>query len=362
MLAYFLQFWDLEDSNLPYEDFIRLFGTIGCFECESLFEIFDHNGGTIGISSSSPLFTALRRLRDRRANPDHFQLLLSHTLEVDATQHTGATLLAIAPDYVHHSQIGSVARALLHAGADARSTDKQGCGILWHYCSSFSGCRGFLSDEKSEESIVNLLVELIAQGASPSGSKTWSPTDLALAPTFWVLWCRALETAGIDIESLLKHDDEAQGLQSPSSQDVGELLGDLTSPRVASSEILCDNRLHGICERCEEGIGPYYFRPPFDIYFHFIAPATKRHQAVYRHPNGLPCSNYFSVNTCARKDHRMNGTPIQTKEARSIRKWAAYRLWKDGYLNTPEHAEFWAADVITQEALDSFDYLSAVRL
>lgn len=361
-LTCFLKCWDLGDNTLPFEDFIRLFGANGCFAYELLVKRMDYSGRTIVVFSCSPLFTALRRLRDRRANPDHFRILLNHTSEVNPIRGTGTMLLEIAANNVHYSKIGSVVRALLYAGADARSTDIQGSGVLSYYCRSLSSCRGYLSDGKAEESIVELLVELIAHGASPSGWKASLPTDLALAPAFWGLWCRALETAGIDIEGLLKNDDGVLGLQSPSAQDVEELLGDITSPHLVTSEFLVDNRPQGICNLCEGGIGPCYFRPPFDLFSRYVTPANRKHRVMCRHQDGLPCSNYISANTCTRIDHDMDGFPDLTATSISVRKWAAYRLWRDGYLDTPEQAEFWATDVKTREASTSFDYLSAIRL
>ncbi|OJD40623.1 uncharacterized protein BKCO1_1000608 [Diplodia corticola] len=360
-LDIFIGHWDLADEDVHFEDYIRLFATSGCFECDQMNELFNSLAEPLGFFPSPPQFGVVSNLEKPMANPNRFQFLLNHILDIQEVGTYGQTLLIECAD-THFSNMVPLGRLMLQAGVDVRSFSRHGQGVLHHYlhrlsCCGFSTLRGQFAED-----MVLFLQELLSRGASPRDAGVTSPTETALTPAAWVVWCQALDRSGIDIEDLLRAEDELNGLQPPSAEDVEELVGDIAGPNLVAPELLSDERPQGTCLRCEAGLQPVYYRPPFDSMFGLLIESFHSHETRTRHRNGLPCSNLFGVDSCVYGDHDEGGGAILYTTQLSERKWAAYRLWKDGWLATPEGAEFWATDVMTQEAFDSFHHLSAIRL
>lgn len=313
----------------------------------------------------SPLRMAFDEFRAKKVDTDHFRLLLAQTQDVDEVDLEGVTLLELASG-LHASNVVPFARVLLHAGAN-RGIKNNGGGDSRSYVGTvrdFQHAAGLWRRLEKRQGMVQLLVEFIARGASPYGSwQDCSPTDFAaLSPAALGLWFQVLEKAGIDIEEVLQNDDQCQGLRSPDSDEVEWVLGDVTSPHLVSPDLLCDTRPPLLCQRCGLGNGPFYYRPPFDMALSTINPELKNHTIWYRHDNGISCDNIGSREACTKGPHDSLGAVTVYVTYLSVRRWAGYWLWRNGYLENSEDAEFWATNVITQEALDSFDHLSALRL
>lgn len=295
-------------------------------------------------------------------NEDQLQALIAQVLDINECQYNGTTLLMEATK-THSSNMVRLVKKLLQANVDVRAVENDGRSILYHLCYRLSSCRAYIANGKEQEDVLLLLQELISQGAPVQGpGSDYSPTEMALIPAIWVLWCQALDRSGVDIEDLLREEDELSGCRTPSSKDIQELIGDIAGPKTVAPEILLDERLQGTCDLCEGSVGPVYYRPPFDLYYRIITTEAPTHHSFNRHEDGLACGNAIHENSCMRDDHEYDGDPLISSKSRSIRKWAALWLWKNGWLHTPEDAEYWATDVVTQEGLDSFGHLSAIRL
>lgn len=270
----------------------------------------------------SPLRNEFEEFRAKKVDPDHFRLLLAQTQDVDEVDHEGVTLLEFAST-LHSPNVVPFARVLLDAGANRGIKNNGRFKILWRYCEGLSACRWLLATTREEtEGMVQLLVELIDRGASPYGSwQDSSPTNFAaLSPAALVLWSKVLEKAEVDIEEVLRNDDQCQGLRSPDSGEVEWVLGDVTSPHLVSPHLLCDTQPPLLCQRCGLGNGPFYYRPPFDVALFTINPELGNHTILYRHDNGLSCDNIGSREACTKGSHDSLGAVAVSATYLSVRR------------------------------------------
>lgn len=359
----FFQHWDTEACQVPYAELIRLFEKYGCFDCEILVTAYDISGRVDGSYTQPPMFSACNDiLACQTVNEDQIQALIAQVPDINERQYNGETLLMEATNTKSSNMIRLMEK-LLKANADVRAIEDGGRSILFHLCYRLSSCRDYVANGKEQEDVVILLQELISRGAPVQQTSGYcSPTEMALTPVAWVLWCQALERSGVDIEDLLREEDEANICRSPSSEDIQELMGDITGPKIVDSEHLLDERPQTTCNLCGGGVGPVYYRPPFNLYYRIINVQLAAHESFNRHEDGLACRNAIHENSCMRYGHNSDGDPLIFWESLSIRKWAALWLWRNGWLPTPEDAEDWATDVITEEALESFGHLSAIRV
>lgn len=104
---------------------------------------------------------------------------------------------------LHDEELIPGAKTLLKANSDALFVELvflDGC--LHKLLTRLSACNDYRMDENEAQSIVDLL----KRGCNPcllnDGERT--PSDYALSPTAWPLWCKALERTGFDVAGIIQ--------------------------------------------------------------------------------------------------------------------------------------------------------------
>jgi hypothetical protein len=196
-----------------------------------------------------------------------------------------------------------------------------------------------------------LLVRLLGAGCDPKlqDKDDCTPTDMAVSPTAWVLWCEAVHAAGLDMKNVLAQDDELHNVVHPAGALDSKYRRVLcTSPPSWSLESQPTNENMDGNPCCEYCTLPEHWtrsRPPFDRTGSYMVDMAdySTHAVFSNHRDGTFCQNGVGWGSCKNSCHIIYGeTTYWTKKAISWRKHVAFRLWSDGFLRTPCAAYTWA--------------------
>ena len=246
-----------------------------------------------------------------------FQMLIQHDCDLEYRSVAGLTPLLSVLDRANDSGLVSLSNLLLDAEANrlSASTTRQACWV-----------QQILHEFSRAKEFTTLLVTLLRKGCAVSlqSGHGFSPSDLALFPTTWVLWCDALREVGLDVTSVLKEEDIGRGVCYSDSEEIasGYMTSFVKTVRedsiMADSEFICI-----ICNQRENFSGAR--RPPFEIWrsvlFEQKGTTLARHIAAPAKHLGLNNLSY--------------GTSRNIWTELSWRKLLAYRLWRDGTLSSP---------------------------
>lgn len=284
--------------------------------------------------------------------------------EVDSDGFTPLILASIA---VPHADLVKVLRLLLNAGADAVAVQNQGQNVLQKLVQKLSSCYFSPLVLHKPEEIVDVLVRLIQSGAKPDlGTEhSWTPFESALMPASFTLWCQSLCRVELDIRNLLEHEDSVATIPTPDFAQTDDALGEPHQPRILTEYGIGKEKFDFACPLCGQTEWNRAFRFPFDIFQSSNFGDYGYHTLIHNHNDGQLCRNWSESPSCTHHEHisypgRL--TPVIFAKDMSIRKWAAYQLWQDGFLNTPKEALEWASNVMTQEAYDSWGHLALIWL
>lgn len=264
------------------------------------------------------------------------QMLLQHGCDLEDRNVEGSTPLLSALCRVPDPQLVSLANLLLSAGADPLAVDFENDGCLHLLLRRLSACNNFCMSSIKAKGYTDLLVTLLRKGCSTflRNDIGYTPIDLALSPTAWVLWCDALREAGLEVERVLKEDDIVHGVSHSESDivDKGYSTG-LVKNLAIFEKNYCVTYSHRACYLCSQGtITAWARRPPFD---YLESPQSKpENLAIAGHILREP--TYFGP------ENDRNGELERFWAALSWRKHLAYRLWHDGTLDSPYNAQMWA--------------------
>jgi hypothetical protein len=81
--------------------------------------------------------------------------------------------------------------------------------------------QNYLADKnataESTQPLKTLMIQLINSECDPNllDDDGLTPSDIALSPVAWVIWCEVVQAAGLDVLSVLERDDELQGIILP---------------------------------------------------------------------------------------------------------------------------------------------------
>ena len=202
---------------------------------------------------------------------EKIQMLLQHGCELEEQDAQGSTPLLHALYFVPDPELVSITNLLLKAGANPFAVNHLGQGCLHHLLDRLSACTKYDTRVTEARAITDLLITLLKKGCSPhlQTNGGYTPSDYALSPTGWALWCNALRETGFNIATVLEQDDIDAGVSYSDSDEIGRLYNAALArkkqrlaeePESITAEIRC--------YRCTQGFKSW---PPFDFLGSFSA-------------------------------------------------------------------------------------------
>lgn len=293
--------------------------------------------------------------------------ILQETYDLEERDGFGRTPLLASLDSIQRNQIPEVVHMLLQAGADPLAVDSGGCGILHFIFRTSSACNNASMPTVTFNSFKDLVVRLLRAGCDPSlqDEEGRTPSDTALSPAAWVLWCESVHAAGLEMSKILLRDDELQGVHHRQSttrhpgyieEKYQRIL--LTFPpmwHLDTDFVVRDaNEELDVCERCNLPDHWMSSRPPFDTASSYSVKngGTMYHAFFSNHRDGSFCENVIQWGSCKNPGHIRHGevTNWSWKEL-SWRKHVAYKLWSNGIWRNPREAYTWASGLSPAEEI-----------
>ncbi|KAH0542950.1 hypothetical protein FGG08_002719 [Glutinoglossum americanum] len=315
---------------------------------------FNSMGQDNGEHPLGILHTILSTLPESLSDTHIYQplkLLLLDGCDPEQKDGFGRTPLLSCIENVCRGALPAVVDMLLKAGADPLTTGNGDEGMLHSLLRSLSACNDESMEPAEVKSITNVIVTLLRAGCDPNLLDEFSdtPSDKALSPVAWVLWCDALRLAGMDIESVLLEDDSYHS--TPQSQaSLKRKFGKAVASTFTfdswidepSSDYFGSNP--GACGLCGRHTKWQRRRQPFDCFGSYLIQIGDGpgHAVFANHRDGGPCGSPFVWDSCDHRDHR--GRDWSRHEI-SWRKHVAHWLWRDGTLNSPLAAYRWATGI-----------------
>lgn len=314
------------------------------------------------------LFYAIRIFTSR--NYSDKLPILTHLIHADADLEDpglfgDTAILSAARSY--HTQLAPVMRPLLQAGANVRAVDEDGLGVFHLLFSTLAACNVSEMREEEVEDVVDICRELLQRGADPELTNEWGLTaaECALQPVAWVVWCRALSRGNAGVAEVSSAGYGEGRRRSAPDLEGYAVLEKAYGPAIVDMDVFEKEfeYLDAVCLVCDSPASWRFQRYPFDAFSAYSFPKNEHHLLLDNHGDGTRCSNYEMPGSCSRNDeHGKNGLPYRfDDEGFDGRKWVAYKLWDEGFLNTPREAQEWAENVMTQEAFDSWGHLAYLR-
>jgi len=285
------------------------------------------------------------------------QLLLNHNCDLEARNFHGNTVLLAAVSLVSSDELVPVATALVNAGANPLAISPRGWSVLHGLLWRLSACNQYDMTGDEAEGVSKLLELLLQRGCNPiqPDADGCSPSDLALSPVCWSLWCGALERAGFSVASIVREDSILKcgthleiDIQSRFLQikDVAPQPTPLPRDNDQSGNN-DENDVTQKCYRCHRTTDWEPRCPPFDVFGSYLMRLPGRpsiHRFSPDHNDGQPCLDALGTGPCEHVNHQ-DGPVREHSLGLSWRKQLAYELWRDGMLASPLQAYQWAKNV-----------------
>lgn len=296
-------------------------------------------------------------------------LILTYLIYADADLEDpgpfGETALLSAAK-MHCTQLAPVMRPLLRAGANVQAVDEIGQGVYHLLFARLAACNASEMGEEEVEDVIEICQELLQRGADPELTNDLGSTvaELALRPVGWVVWCRALSRGNAGVAEVSSAGYSEDRRRSASNLEEYAVLEKAYGPAIVDMDVFEKEfeDLDAVCRICHRPASCRFQRYPFDTFSALISKEVQEHLWGYNHRDGTNCSNYELPGSCSRDDdHDYNGFPYISSEEYRIRTRVAYKLWEEGFLDTPREAREWAENVMTQEAFDSWGHLAYIR-
>ncbi|OCK82413.1 hypothetical protein K432DRAFT_424190 [Lepidopterella palustris CBS 459.81] len=290
------------------------------------------------------------------------QLLLHHECDLEERNFHSNTVLLAAISLVGSKELVPVTRALLKAGANPLIISARGWGALHGLLWRLSACNHYDMTNSEFVAITDIVVQLLRNGCNPLllDADGCSPSDMALSPTTWLIWCQALEKAGFNVASTIREDS----MYKCGSHLEGEIEHRFLQPITVTNEptrsflqrhdsgiipetINRENDLTEKCYRCHRSTDWEPRCPPFDVFGSYLMHLPGRpsiHRFSPDHSNGQACLDAFGKGPCVHTEHS-DGPVREHALGLSWRKQLAYQLWRDGVLKEPRQSQTWATDL-----------------
>jgi hypothetical protein len=272
---------------------------------------------------------------------DSLELLLQHGADLGERNGWGRTPLHTAAFQVCLNALPQVIALLLKYGADPRIHDGDGEGILHRLFSTLSGCDTASMAASWREEMVQLVIQLLQAGCDPNFSINdgWTPSDNALTPFSWAIWCESLTKSGLDVSKVIQKDDRQDGLvwlDNEITEKYNSVVGENRSSVKDFSKHERVDTNQNPCRICNTRCLWQRRHEPFDLLGSYLSSDRHYHKQLQNHAGGQFCLNYLSETSCTHLDHEDGYPPWPSAQDLSWRKHVAYRLWRDnalGYLS-----------------------------
>ena len=275
---------------------------------------------------------------------EKFQMLLQHGCDLEEQNVHGSTPflhgLAVVPD----PELVSVTSLLLKAAANPFAVTARGEGCLHILLVRLSACNKYDMRVTEAKAITDLLVTLLRKGCSPhlQSRGGYTPSDIALSPTAWVLWCNALRKSGIDLARVLKQDDIDARVSYSDYDEINRIYKAALASKVQRAAEEPESITPLIqCLECKRGSNSWHLRPPFDYF----------ERCVFARDGEALRLHVSREKTNGTANDPPDCIPPSKGTEYSWRKHIASRLWRDGILSSPYEAQMWATGNQEQESM-----------
>lgn len=341
---------DVEAINFALRLFIQHCGT----DTGVALRHYTHLGHSVGESFTPVIQHAMGQFHDLGVQTFLFlpvRQLLANECDIEEVDVFGRSALLSCVEDVKRNHLAEMIDLLLQFGANPHAVDYGEAGILHFILRTTSACNRAHTQQSIFLPVKDIVVKLLLRGCDPNAidEDHHTPSDMALSSSAWLLWCDALQTAGLAPENVLREDDRIHNVVidnaalhrkykewvecSPSRwEDVGD---ELPQPE----------RIGPVCAYCQFPDEWTRTRAPFDYQgTHLVRMGDKfTHASFPNHTDGSQCRNGSNWKSCSRRSHRSDGGfPHWSWKSLGIRKHVAYRLWKDRVLLNPSQAYTWA--------------------
>jgi hypothetical protein len=277
--------------------------------------------------------------------------LLTSECDLEEVDGFGRSALLASVEGVKRSHLAEMVDLFLQFGANLHAVDDGDAGILHYILRTTSACNRAHTRQAIFQSIKDIVVKLLLRGCNPNAvdENDHTPSDLALSSSAWLLWCDALEAAGLAPDGVLRDDDRIHNVMLDNAlldRKYSEWLESLP-PRwqVVSDEPSQPEQGLPVCSYCQFPDEWTQSRAPFDRNGTYLVQMGNSftHASFVNHTDGSSCGNGKKSMSCRRKCHRKDGgVAYWSLESLSIRKHIANRLWKNRVLANPAQAYVWA--------------------
>lgn len=277
--------------------------------------------------------------------------LLAYGCNLEETDGFGRTLLLASVEGVKRSHFAEIANSILQFGADPLAIDNGDAGMLHYILRTNSACNKAHTQQELFQPIEALLTKLLLAGCSANAvdENNQTPSDLALSPSAWVIWCNALCSVGLQPYEIILEDDRIKGISPNTKYLERKYQQILQSPpakwAVKGQQALQLREDPPICAYCCLSDDWVPTRLPFDFFGSYVIKMEDRftHAAFVNHRDGSFCKNGRKRLSCHRRSHRKDGEcSYWSEKSLSMRKHVAYRLWENKIMSTPCEAYSWA--------------------
>lgn len=273
--------------------------------------------------------------------------LLAEGSDLEETDGFGRTALLASVEGVKRSHFVELANMLLNFKAVPSAVDNGDAGILHYILRTTSACNKAHTQLELFQRIQALLRKLLSLNCDPNAvdENGLTPSDLALSPSAWVLWCNALDAAGFKPHEILLKDDHIKGIAHNPTYLKRKYQDILKSPQprwtVERQQSFQAGEDCPVCAYCGLPDEWTSSRPPFDCNGSYLVQIedTFTHALIANHKDGTICANGRSGSSCRRQ--------TWSWKSLSLRKHVACRLWEDRILSEPHTAYFWATGLST---------------
>ena len=277
--------------------------------------------------------------------------LLTSGCDLEEVDGFGRSALLASVGGVKRNHLAEMVDLLLQFGANPHAVDNGDAGILHYILRTTSACNRAHTRQAIFQPIKNIVVKLLLRGCNPNAvdEDDHTPSDLALSSSAWLLWCDALQAAGLAPDGVLKEDDRIHNVVLDNVLLDGKYSEWLESlpPRcqIVRDEPSQPEQSFPVCSYCQYPDEWTQTRAPFDCNGTYMVQmgSSFAHASFVNHTDGSWCRNGSKWMSCRRKCHRKDGGfAYWSWKSLSIRKHIAYRLWKDRVLANPAQAYAWA--------------------
>lgn len=278
-------------------------------------------------------------------------LLNTRECDLEETDGFGRTALLASVECVKRSDFSKVANMLLRFGAVSSAVDNGDAGILHYILRTTSACSRAHTQQELARPIEALLRKFLLSGCNPNAvdENDQTPSDLALSPSTWVIWCNALQSVGFKPHKVLAEDDQVKDIVLDPIYLERKYQEALKSrpPRwtVQNNLPFQPGEDPPICAYCELPDDWVMARPPFDFLGSYLVGMEGyfAHAAFANHRDGTSCENARKWSLCRRPAHKVDGgISYWSQKSVSIRKHVACQLWENKILSEPYEAYLWA--------------------